>query len=469
MSSGSKTFNVIRKEFDLPTLADTDDFPEEAEAEAEDTAVLEPVGVEDATDIPFVTIDPPGAKDLDQAVYLERVGDGFRVHYAIADLGPVIKPGGAVDSEARRRVQTVYLPDARVPLHPPLLSEDALSLLPDRVRRAAIWTIDVDADGRATKTLVRRALVRSKAQLDYEGVQASFDAGRPDPSIEPLADLGRLRRKFRVSLGAIELGRHEQEILPDGDTWKIRVRARTDVDGWNAEISLLTGMSAAELMLTGGVGILRTLPDPDAAALDKFRRAAVALGIDWPDGATAGEVLSGLDPDTPATMALMRDATRLLRGAGYDVVESSKPVLSDHAGIGGPYAHVTAPLRRLADRFGTEVCLALCASTSVPEWVKEALPTLPEIMSASDRLAASIERACLDQVEAWTLDDHVGEQFEAFVLRADDDGNSAEIVLVDAPIVSTCVGAGLVDGSRISVTLRAVDVSARTVLFERNS
>ena len=461
----SHDFDAIRAEFDLPALADTSEFPEAAEAEAATIAGQHPGEVEDATSIPFVTIDPPGSKDLDQAVFLERVGDGFRVHYAIADLGAVIPPDGAIDTEARRRGQTVYLPDARVPLHPPALSEDALSLLPDQVRRAAIWTIDVAADGTASKASVRRAMVKSTAQFDYEGVQKTFDDGNPHSSIEPLGDLGRKRLELRVSLGAIELALPEQEIVSDGDSWKIVMRKRTDVDAWNAEVSLLTGMCAAELMLEAGIGVLRTLPDAHDGALDRFRKAAKSLGIEWPEGATPGKVLMGLDQDDPKSMALMSDATRLLRGAGYESFDGAKPQVSEHAGIGGPYAHVTAPLRRLADRFGTEVCLALTTGTPVPDWVRKALPLVPDIMSESDSFASKVDRTCLGQVEVWMLDGRVGEKFDAYVLRVDEDGKSAEIVLTEPPVIANCLGQGLPEGEAISAKLAVVDEKARHVEF----
>ncbi|MEO6472548.1 MAG: RNB domain-containing ribonuclease, partial [Aeromicrobium sp.] len=451
----SGDFDAIRAEFDLPSLAGTNLFPSDAEVEAEAIAGEVPAGVEDATDIPFVTIDPPGAKDLDQAMFLERVGDGFRVHYAIADLGAVIRPGGAIDTEARRRGQTIYLPDARVPLHPPVLSEDALSLLPGQVRRAAVWTIDLDSTGLATEATVRRALVKSVAQLDYDEVQATFDAGKPHSSIESLADVGAMRLKYRVGLGAIELGLPEQEIVPDGNGWKIHMRMRTKVDAWNAEISLLTGMCAAQLMLKAEIGLLRTLPVADVGAVDRFERAAKALGVVWQAGETAGEVLSNLDPELPASIALMSDATRLLRGAGYEAFDGAQPKAKEHAGIGGPYAHVTAPLRRLADRFGTEVSLALCAGTPVPDWVKEALPLIPEIMSESDSFAAKVDRTCLDQVEAWMLDGKVGQTFDGFVLRVNQGGSSGEVVLTDPPVIADCDGANLVEGTRVSVRLTA--------------
>ncbi len=463
MSTPQHDFEGVRADLDLPPAAETDRFAPDVLAEAATIAAADRGDVEDATAIPFVTIDPPGAKDLDQAMFLERVGDGFKVHYAIADLGAAIPPGGAVDGEARRRGQTIYLPDGRVPLHPPVLSEGALSLLADQVRGAAVWTIDVAADGALSNVSVRRARVRSVAQLDYEGVQKSFDAGSPHPSLEPLADLGRLRQKVRVDRGALELALPEQEVERDGDDWRVVVRVRTDVDGWNAEVSLLTGMAAAQMMLEAQVGLLRTLPPADERAEAKFLRTARALNVPVPDGATPADVLVALDPALPASLALMTDATGLLRGAGYEAFDGSPPAQADHAGVGGPYAHVTAPLRRLADRFGTEVCLAICEKRAVPDWVREALPTLPDIMRTSDQRASKADRTCIDQAEIWALAGHVGEEFDAVVMHADREGG--EVMLREPPAIARCRGAGLREGAQVSVRLTRLDEDRREAEF----
>jgi exoribonuclease R len=456
-------FAAVRAELELPPVDQSDRFPDDVVAEARSIAAAGPPDVEDATAIPFVTIDPTGSRDLDQAVFLKRVDGGFRVHYAIADLGAVVPPGGAVDLEARRRGQTLYLPDGRIPLHPAELSEGALSLLPGQVRGAALWTIDIDQTGAARDVTVRRALVRSVAQLDYDGVQASFDADTPHPSVEALADLGRLRLALRVSWGAIELALPEQEVVLEADGWRVRMRRRTEVDAWNAEISLLTGMAAAELMLGAGIGLLRTLPPADEEALDAFVRTARTLGIAVPPGATASQVIVSLDSDEPAAIAVMREATGLLRGAGYDAFDGASPEQSVHVGIGAPYAHVTAPLRRLADRFGTEVCLAVCAGRDVPAWAREALPALGDIMHASDRRASTADRATIDQAEAWELAGRVGETFAAIVVRADEDG--AEVLLTVPPVVARCTGAGLPEGGRVTVVLTEADAVSRKISF----
>ncbi|MGH3466293.1 MAG: RNB domain-containing ribonuclease, partial [Thermocrispum sp.] len=376
------------------------------------------------------------------------------------------------DAAAMARGQTVYLPDGTVPLHPRALSEGAASLLPGQTRPAVLWTIDTGADGEPTKVDVRRALVRSTGRYDYAGVEQAFARGKPPEPVAALAELGPLRRKLAVERGAIELQLPEQEVTPDADGgWEISLRPRGDVDAWNAEISLLTGMCAARMMLDAGVGVLRTLPAADEDAVLWLRRSALALGVVWPDGASVAEILAGLDPAQPESLALFSDSTRVLRGAGYTAFDGEPPEEPGHAGIGGPYAHVTAPIRRLVDRFGTEVCLAVHAGREVPEWARAALPRLPEVMSASDSLAGRVERACLDQAEAWQLAGHVGEEFEAVVLRVDGgNGNrdgKAEVLLADPPVLAKCPADGMPEGERVTVRLAAVDVDGRSVSFEK--
>ncbi|RZS44151.1 exoribonuclease R [Herbihabitans rhizosphaerae] len=454
-------FSDIRTEFGLPA-----DFARPVLVEAEQAVSGGAAGDrEDATALPMVTIDPPGSKDLDQAVAIEQTSTGFVVHYAIADLGAFVLPGGALDDEVRKRGQTLYLPDGNVPLHPTVLSEGAASLLPDQVRPAVLWTIDCDSAGEPTSARVRRALIRSVAQLDYESVQASVDAGNPHPAIAALPAFGRLRREHAVQRGAVELQLPEQEVEPDGDGWKLVVRARTEVDAWNAEISLLTGMTAARMMLDAGVGVLRTLPDPDNGAVEWLRRSAKSLGIDWPRETKGAQLLAGLDPSRPESLALFMDATRLLRGAGYTVFDGGAPELTTHAGVAASYAHVTAPLRRLVDRFGTEICLAASAGTEIPDWVRQALPALPGLMEGSDTLANKVERACLDQVEAWVLTDRVGQEFDAMVLRAEN-GN-ADVFLTDPPVIAKCAGENFTEGERVRVRLTQADSVRRKVAFDK--
>src|SRR5262249_22072426 len=144
----------------------------------------------DRTDIEFVTIDPPDSMDLDQALHIERNrdsnGDGYTVHYAIADVAAFVEAGDPIDVEARKRGETLYARDKRTPLHPPELSEGEASLLPDQVRPALLYTITVDARGEGTGVVCERALVKSRAKLNYAGVQQDLDAGTASESLQLL-------------------------------------------------------------------------------------------------------------------------------------------------------------------------------------------------------------------------------------------------------------------------------------------
>jgi len=218
-------FAEIRRELGLP-----DEYPAQAVAEAVRVAEQAPVAERDATDIPFVTIDPFGSKDLDQAVHLATGQDGgFLVHYAIADVAGYVRPGGAIDVESRSRGQTYYSPDVITPLHPFELSEGAASLLPGQTRAAVLWTITLDPVGAPVDVRLERALVRSVAQFDYPGVQADTEANRLHPSIALLPAVGRLRLQAARERHAITLDLPDAEVLrgPDGN-WTLELRADHD-------------------------------------------------------------------------------------------------------------------------------------------------------------------------------------------------------------------------------------------------
>jgi exoribonuclease R len=172
----------------------------------------------------------------------------------------------------------------------------------------------------------------------------------------------------------------------------------------------------------------------------QLRRTAATLGFDWPRGATAAQVLSGLPRETGPALALRRAASALLRGAGYAAFDRAAgmevPADPGHGAIGAPYAHVTAPLRRLVDRFGTEVCLAVSAGVALPEWLTTALPTLPTIMSESDTLAGKVDRACVDRTEAAMLAPRVGAEFDAVVLRASGADEHGEVFVAEPPVLA---------------------------------
>lgn len=451
-------FAAVRRELEVP-----EELPAEvlAEAHAAAAGATDPYADErtDLREVPFVTIDPPGSTDLDQAVHLARRATGYRVRYAIADVAAFVRAGGAIDAEAHRRGETVYCPDGRIPLHPQELSEGAASLLPGVERLAVVWTFDLDADGAVTSTDVRRGRVRSREQLDYAGVQGALGAAARDDLPALLAEIGTLRAEQERARGGVSLGRPEQEVAPEGDGWRLEYRAPLPVEDHNAQVSLLTGMAAAGLMLDAGVGVLRTMPPADPEALARLRRQALALGVPWEDGEEYGDVLARLDAGEPGTAAFLSAATALFRGAAWTPFVGAPPTQVLHGAIAAPYAHVTAPLRRLVDRYGLEVCLAAHAGRPVPEWVTAALPTLGEEMAQAARRSSAVDRACTDVVEAAVLAPHVGAVFDGVALDRD------TVQLTDPAVVARSDGDDLPVGERVRVRLVRADVDAREVRF----
>lgn len=449
----------LRRQLRVPT-----EFPPEVVAEAERAARSHRRRRADETDVPFVTIDPPTSKDLDQAMHLERDGKGYRVRYAIADVGAFVKPGGALDAEAHRRGQTLYAPDGNTRLYPPVLSEGAASLLPDQVRPALVWTMVLDATGEGVDVRVRRALVRSRAKLDYAGVQRSLDDGSAGDVLSLLREVGILRKQREARRGGVSLQIPEQEVSRGRNGFELSYRPPLLVEGWNAEISLMTGMAAAELMLTAKVGILRTVPEADPERLERLRRTAAALDVPWPESVSYPDFVRSLDANVPRQAALLQQAAGVMRGSGYTAFAGRAPKDPVHAALASTYAHTTAPLRRLVDRYVGEACVALSAGKEPAQWVLAAFPELPAVMAESAQKASQYEAGIVSTLEAAVLQRRVGKTFEAVVVDVDRDGAAGTVQLRDPAVTARCDGK-LPLGERVEVRLELADVMRRQVRF----
>jgi exoribonuclease R len=457
------SLQAIRQELDVPA-----EFPPNVVAAAIKAASNPRLPKLDRTDLEFVTIDPPDSMDLDQAVHIERTGDGYTVYYAIADVAAFVQPGDPIDVEARKRGETLYAPDKRIPLHPPDLSEGAASLLPDKVRPALLWTIKVDGSGEGTDVVVQRALVKSRAKLSYAGVQKELDAGIAQESLQLLREVGKLREQRELERGGVNLPIPDQEIVASNGEWNLEFRAPLPVEGWNAQISLLTGMAAAHLMMYGEIGILRTLPESRDDLRRKLENTAKALGIAWPVGTSYAAFIHGLDPKVPAHAAMLAACTVLFRGAGYTSFSGGVPERPEHAAMKSEYAHVTAPLRRLVDRWTSEICVALCADAEVPKWVRESMDEIPKIMEECDRKANAYERAIVSMVEAGLVKDHVGSTFDGVITDVDDRDPARGVVAlstlaIEGPVRGT---QALPLGQPVRVKLTEADITRRVVAFE---
>lgn len=448
----------LREELDVPSA-----FPEGVLQAAEATVGRGPTGAHaDRTDLPLVTIDPPGSMDLDQAVHVARRDGGFRVSYAIADVAAWVQPDDPIDTEAWERGVSRYSPDLVTPLHPTLLSEGAASLLPDRDRPAVLWEVDLDADGEVRRASATRATVRSRAQLTYAEAQRAVDDGR-DPMLVALSQVGRLRAEREWVRGGVSLELPDQEVhLDDDGVARLVHRAPLPIEGWNAQVSLLTGIVAGTAMAEAGVGVLRTLPAPGEEVVDGLRQRAWALGLPWPREVGYGEFVRTLDPHEATEAAMIAMAAVGLRGAGYLALQGSVPPDHRHEALAAPYAHVTAPLRRLVDRYATEVALAVLAGTDPPAWALDRLDALPKAMARARGRAAALDRAVLDLVEAHVLAPHVGEVFAATVVRVSERGSDVQLRV---PAVAARIDAQLPLGTEVHLRLDAADPDTRTITF----
>jgi exoribonuclease R len=443
-------------------------FPADVQAEADAAAAHPQLPELDHTDVPFVTIDPAGSMDLDQALFLERAGTGYRVRYAIADVPSFVVPAGPLDAETRRRGQTIYPPDGAIPLHPLVLSTGAASLLPGQVRGAFVWDFALDAAANVTSTLLHRARIRSTAQLDYVGVQNAIDDGTADENLALLKEIGLKRIALEIARGAANLTLPDTEVtdVDDGSghpAYQLVRRRPQPSEDWNSQLSLMTGMAAAELMIGAKVGILRTMPEPEQWAVNRFRKQTMALGRPWPDEQRYGEYLRALDTADPKQLAIMHAAGALFRGAGYTAFDGDVPVGLVQAAVGTSYTHATAPLRRLVDRFVLVVCEAIASGADIPAWAREALPTLPGLMQHSGEITSLFEHRAIDTVEAAVLSSRVGDVFDATVISLSKTGGS--IQLTEPAVTAHCNGA-LVDGSVIRARLVQADIPSASVVFE---
>jgi exoribonuclease R len=238
------------------------------------------------------------------------------------------------------------------------------------------------------------------------------------------------------------------------------------VEGWNAQISLLTGMAAAHLMLYAQVGILRTVPPADSYSLRRLRQIAKALRIVWPPEMDYPDFVRLLNPTRPDQAAMLNACTVLFRGASYRSFSGGIPDDADHAALASDYAHTTAPLRRLVDRYTGEICVALCSDQPVPEWVFRALDGLPEQMAAAERRAKTYERTIIDLIEVYLLADRVGQTFRGTVIDVARDKQHGTVMISEPAVEGRVSGDRLPLGQEVSVRLTSADYDRGAVAFE---
>lgn len=444
----------IRTEFQIPAA-----FPGEVLAAAAVAAHRAPAGHVDRTDRPFVTLDPASSTDLDQAFSIERNGPDLVLHYAIADVAWFVDPGGVIDKEAWRRGTTQYLPDGKAGLYPPVLSEGAASLLPDGPRPAIILTVRIDPDGDARLDRAERAIIRSRAKLAYDEVQ---DSELPDGFVELAARITAAERRR----GAARVNPPSQELVPSGGGgFELLFRRQLESEDRNSAMSLAANLAVADLLHANRTGLFRVMAEPDERAVNRLRHTAGALGLRWPGAMTLAEIEPNLDPANPRHATFMLAVQRAGQGASYQIFREGERAW--HAAVAATYAHATAPLRRLADRYVLGAVLALAEGKPVPANVAEAFEGLPPVMARADALAGRIERAAIDLAEAVMLKGSEGRIFPA--VATDVDRRGVRIQLCDLPVVARVAARGVKAGDRLRVKLLEADTERRTVEFQRLS
>lgn len=334
-----------------------------------------------------------------------------------------------------------------------MLSEGAASLLPDGPRPAVVFTVRIDPAGGARIDGVERAIVRNAAKLAYDSVR--------DVDLPPeFAEFARRVAAAGERRGAVRLDPPEQEVsATPGGGYTLSYRPRLVSEERNAALSLACNLAVAAMLQAHGTGLFRVQAAPDAKAVARLRQTAAALGVAWPEAMPLAEIERGLNGADPRQAALMTAIRRAGGGAGYQPYRAG--VVPWHAAMAGTYAHATAPLRRLADRYVVEAALAVANGRAVPGRVAAAFERLPAAMARADALAGRIDRAVIDLAEAVMLAPRVGERFAAVVLEVDERG--ARVQLRDVPVVARLATRDLVPGAALDVRVTAADPERRLI------
>lgn len=386
-------------------------------------------GREDWRKLPLITIDPPDAKDHDDAVFAEpdTSGDnkgGHVITVAIADVAHYVTPGSALDREALVRGNSVYFPDRVVPMLPERISNDLCSLKPNEDRAALAVRMIIGADGRKRSHSFHRIMMKSAAKLSYQQAQAAIDGQTDDttgplmkPVLEPLWAAYEARKHERAERQPLDLELPERKILlkPDGTVDRVIVPERQDANKLIEEFMILANVAAAETLEKARVPLIyRVHDEPSIEKLTSLREFMASLDIPLAKaGALRPETFNrilnqvkGNDNEQLVNEVVLRSQAQ----AEYSAENYG------HFGLNlRRYAHFTSPIRRYADLIvhrGLIRALKL-GEGALPESAD--LKELAEIsaqISATERRAMVAERETKDRLIAHFLADRIGASFE---------------------------------------------------------
>jgi len=489
----------------------TEQHPEGAIREAEAMAVrLLPLNMEGRVDlrsVPLPTIDPEDARDHDDAVWVERHGDGFRAWIAIADVSEYVQPGSELDKEALRRGCTIYLPDRAIPMLPAALAADLCSLLAEKERLCLCVIADLDRDGKVKSFEIVEGVMRSAAMLTYGGVARTLGFTDLPPKSPPaeafkkelrvMEELTKKLRKARMAKGSLDLDLPEAKLTLDPTTKApLDVTRRTSDPGIKRAYSMIEElMLLANELVALWLGnkkspaIYRVHGKPDPQKLARLGQVAEKLGVEF----NADEMNEPLG----VSKFLQRISTharkqvlemlllRSLKQAAYDVKNVG------HFGLASTnYLHFTSPIRRYPDvQVHRAVKHLLRGGKPVSgEPALEELAQSATSASVRERAAMDVEREVVDLYRCLLMRDHIGETCEGIVTAL---VGSGAYVTLDTPFVDvllkyesmgpdhyemaedelSVVGARSGDtislGDRLAVVIEDVAILRRQVLARR--
>ncbi|MEO6040979.1 MAG: VacB/RNase II family 3'-5' exoribonuclease [Croceibacterium sp.] len=397
-----------------------------AEAELAARLPLSEERREDLRHLPIVAIDPADARDHDDAIWAEADGaGGFRALVAIADVSFYVRPGGALDRDARKRGNSVYFPDRVVPMLPEILSAEVCSLKAGEDRAAMACHLRIDAAGRVTEWRFSRALVQIAEVVAYEDAQARIDAGESEGPLPPLWAAWRALAAARAARDPLELELPERRVMLDeqGRIAEIALRERLDAHRVVEDFMIAANVAAAKALESKTSPVVYRVHEPPTreklvALRDYFDSIGkkLALGQVITPGLFNRMLKDIADPNEKALVmeAVLRSQTQAYYG----------PRNAGHFGLSlGSYAHFTSPIRRyadllvhraLVDAFGFEQPAPagkLPPRSGLSPQDRDDLGKVTDAISLTERRAMEAERDTIDRYVAAWLSGRVGETF----------------------------------------------------------
>jgi len=322
-------------------------------------------GRKDLRHLPILSIDPPGCKDIDDALHGRELPNGnYQVGVHIADVSHYVKAGTPIDLEAASRSTSTYLVNKRLDMLPGLLTTDLCSLKGnvDRYAFSVLW--EVTPDAQIVNVEFHKTIIHSIAALTYQQAQAMIDSpddpnDRQACAVKGLAKLARLFRKRRIEAGALTLASPEVKFVLDSESLNptdVQAYALLEANAVVEEFMLLANVTVAKKILRHypTLSVLRRHPAPNRAMFDGLIEKAKCRGfnIDIEDSKRLADSLDAAeDPSDPYINKLLRIlSTRCMSPAQYFCSGEFRPVEWQHYGLAAPvYTHFTSPIRRYAD------------------------------------------------------------------------------------------------------------------------